>query len=130
MEFTSFSNEDFDVFFIDGLEARMEAIKEKIRPKLENLGNHFAPTLTALTGRKCLPIQQNTPDGRKIRPMIRGLHLQLIRGAIKCCPIFKLGYGETHLFIWFAVIYESPKKLEFGKKFEENLDKIYTMNSK
>lgn len=50
MEFKGFTNEDFDVFIIDGLEARMEALKETIRPKLEALGQHFAPTLSALTG--------------------------------------------------------------------------------
>jgi uncharacterized protein YktB (UPF0637 family) len=39
MDFKSFNNEDFDVFHIDGLEARMEGLKERIRPKLESLGH-------------------------------------------------------------------------------------------
>lgn len=43
MEFKNFTNEDFDVFLIDGLEARMEALKETIRPKLEFLGQYFSP---------------------------------------------------------------------------------------
>ena len=50
MEFGGFTNEDFDVFLIDGLEARMDALKTTIRPKLEQLGAYYAPSLSALTG--------------------------------------------------------------------------------
>lgn len=38
MTFNGFTTEDFNVFNIDGLENRMTAIQEQIRPKLEYLG--------------------------------------------------------------------------------------------
>ena len=50
MSFTGFEQADFDVFKIDGLDERMEALKSQIRPKLEDLGQHFAPTLSSIAG--------------------------------------------------------------------------------
>ena len=41
MDFNGFKNEDFQVFHIDGLEARMEALIERIRPKLERSRTPF-----------------------------------------------------------------------------------------
>ncbi|MCY9043596.1 DUF1054 family protein, partial [Bacillus inaquosorum] len=45
-----FTEEDFNTFTIEGLDSRMEVLKETVRPKLTALGEHFAPTLSALTG--------------------------------------------------------------------------------
>src|SRR5699024_2085914 len=45
-----FTEKDFKVFDIEGLEPRMNALIENIRPKLENLGSHFSEYLTELTG--------------------------------------------------------------------------------
>ena len=33
-------------------------------------------------------------------------------------PHFQIGLWETHMFIWFAVIYEAPNKVEIGKQLE------------
>ena len=43
----------------------------------------------------------------------------------KMLPHFQIGLWETHLFIWFAVIYECPTKIEIGKKFESHIDQIF-----
>lgn len=43
MTFNGFKKEDFDVFTIDGLEERMEALIATVRPKLEALGETFSP---------------------------------------------------------------------------------------
>lgn len=48
--FEGFSEADFNVFTIGGLDERMEAIKTQIRPKFEELSTHFAPTLSSLVG--------------------------------------------------------------------------------
>ena len=39
-------------------------------------------------------------------------------------PHFQIGLWGTHLFIWYAVIYEAPAKAEIGKKFLKNIDFI------
>lgn len=45
-----FTEEDFHTFTIEGLDARMDVLKETVRPKLQGLGEHFAPVLSALAG--------------------------------------------------------------------------------
>ena len=42
----------------------------------------------------------------------------------KMMPHFQIGLWETHLFVWFAVIYEAPNKAEFGKRLEEKAEVI------
>jgi hypothetical protein len=46
----SFTTADFRVFEIDGFKARMEAIRTRIRPKLESLGRGLAPDVAHATG--------------------------------------------------------------------------------
>ena len=43
----------------------------------------------------------------------------------KMLPHFQIGLWETHLFIWFALIYEAPNKQEFGKILEQNAEQIF-----
>jgi uncharacterized protein YktB (UPF0637 family) len=50
MAFEGFAEEDFETFELDEFEARMSTIKERIRPKLEQLGELLAPWLEAETG--------------------------------------------------------------------------------
>lgn len=49
MHFRGFAPADFDVFAIPGFAARMAAIKKRIRPKLQALGDDLAPWLQANT---------------------------------------------------------------------------------
>lgn len=39
-----FTEKDFDIFKINGLEQRMEAIRSQIRPKLEFIGQSLTPS--------------------------------------------------------------------------------------
>ncbi|MGE6753268.1 YktB family protein [Rossellomorea sp. NPDC071047] len=124
MKFNGFTQEDFHVFTINGLEDRMTAIQEQIRPKLDYLGDHFAPTLSALTGTemfyhvaKHARRSVNPPDDTWVA-------FANNKRGYKKHPHFQIGLWETHVFIWFAMIYEAPNKVEFGKKVEENADKI------
>ncbi|WHY02237.1 DUF1054 domain-containing protein [Neobacillus sp. DY30] len=125
MDFKGFSNEDFDVFKIDGLEARMEALKEKIRPKLEFLGHYFAPTLTALTGDE-MHVHVAKHARRTINPP-KDTWVAFADNprGYKMLPHFQIGLWNTHLFIWFAVIYEAPQKQEIAARFTKKISKIY-----
>ncbi|NDI33538.1 DUF1054 family protein [Chengkuizengella sediminis] len=55
MSFQGFTKEDFNVFTIDSLEPRMEALITHVRPKLEWLGAEIAPYLSAVTGEEMFP---------------------------------------------------------------------------
>jgi uncharacterized protein YktB (UPF0637 family) len=125
MDFKSFNNEDFDVFQIDGLEPRMEALKERIRPKLESLGQYFAPTLTTLTGDE-MHIHVAKHARRTINPP-KDTWVAFANNprGYKMLPHFQIGLWNTHLFIWFAVIYEAPHKQDFAVRFTKKINKIF-----
>ncbi|PFP29827.1 hypothetical protein COJ96_09080 [Bacillus sp. AFS073361] len=40
-------------------------------------------------------------------------------------PHFQIGMWNTHLFIWFAVIYEAPQKELIAERFSKKIAKIY-----
>ncbi|MEW9050317.1 MAG: DUF1054 domain-containing protein [Neobacillus sp.] len=125
MEFNGFTNEDFDVFQIDGLEARMDALKETVRPKLETLGQYFAPVLSSLTGDEMF-VHVAKHARRTINPP-KDTWVAFANNprGYKMLPHFQIGLWNTHLFIWFAVIYEAPQKQEIANRLIKNLNKVY-----
>ncbi|MEH7382369.1 DUF1054 domain-containing protein [Bacillus sp. JJ1533] len=124
MTFTGFTNKDFDVFTIDGLENRMDALITHIRPKLEDLGNHFAPTLSSLTGDEMFAHVAKHARRTINPPKDTWVAFANNKRGYKMLPHFQIGLWETHLFVWFAVIYEAPIKAEFGNMLMEHSKKI------
>ncbi|MEW4223439.1 YktB family protein [Rossellomorea marisflavi] len=127
MKFNGFTEEDFNVFSIDGLDARMEAIVERVRPKLDLLGQHFAPSLAVMTGddihyhvAKHARRSVNPPNDTWVA-------FASDKRGYKKHPHFQIGLWGTHLFIWFAMIYEAPGKAAFGRKIEQHIDEIPEM---
>nr|WP_263328166.1 DUF1054 domain-containing protein [Neobacillus sp. Marseille-Q6967] len=125
MKFNGFTEEDFDVFTIDGLDARMEALKERIRPKLESLGEYFASSLTAYTGDEMFVHVAKHARRTINAPKDTWVAFANNPRGYKMMPHFQIGLWNTHLFIWFAVIYEAPQKQEIAEKFMKKLNKIY-----
>ncbi|MFJ7730094.1 YktB family protein [Neobacillus sp. NPDC097160] len=125
MDFNGFTNEDFDVFEIDGLEARMDSLKSAIRPKLEGLGDYFAPTLSTLTGDEMF-VHVAKHARRTINPP-KDTWVAFANNprGYKMLPHFQIGLWNTHLFIWFAVIYEAPQKEIMGARFTKKAAKIF-----
>jgi len=130
MAFTGFTDEDFDVFMIDGLEERMEALKLHIRPKLEELGKYFTPELATLTGDEMFYHVAKHARRTKNPPNDTWVAFAANSRGYKMMPHFQFGLWESHLFIWFALIYEAPNKAEFGKVLEENTNQIFTETPK
>ncbi|RFB19210.1 DUF1054 domain-containing protein [Bacillus sp. HNG] len=124
MTFTGFTNEDFDVFTIDGLENRMNALVSHVRPKLEDLGNYFAPTLSSLTGDEMFAHVAKHARRTINPPKDTWVAFANNKRGYKMLPHFQIGLWNTHLFVWFAVIYEAPIKSEFGKILMEHSKQI------
>src|SRR3954462_14851465 len=121
MDFGGFTTEDFNVFLIDGLEARMEALKNTIRPKLEQLGEYFAPTISAITDDEMF-IHVAKHARRTINPpKDTWVAFSNNSRGYKMLPHFQIGMWNTHLFIWFAVIYEAPQKNVIAESFSKKL---------
>lgn len=117
-----FTTNDFNTFTIDGLEERMDALKERIRPKLQDLGDYFAQQLSIMTGEEIFPHVAKHARRTINPPKDTWVAFAANRRGYKMMPHFQIGLWETHLFVWFAVIYEAPNKAEFGKRLEENAE--------
>lgn len=124
--FTGFSATDFDALTVPGLDARMQAIKATVRPKLEALGQRLAPALSAMSGdaffahvAKHARRTVNPPDSTWVAWAANP------RGYKKD-PHFQVGLWSTHLFVWFALFAESPRKAHFAANLEAHLAEIGT----
>lgn len=119
MEFKGFEEKDFEVFNIDGLENRMEALIATVRPKLEDLGTHFSPTLSTLTGDEIFTHVAKHARRSVNPPEDTWVAFASSKRGYKMLPHFQIGLWETHVFVWFAVIYEAPIKVSYGKSLEK-----------
>ncbi|WP_078430621.1 YktB family protein [Alkalihalobacterium alkalinitrilicum] len=124
MSFTGFTQEDFDVFIIEGLEPRMDQLKEKIRPKLEALGHHFAPTLSSLVGDEMFYHVAKHARRKVNPPKDTWVAIANSNRGYKMLPHFQIGLFETHLFVWFAVIYECPIKQQFAEQLLSEIKNV------
>lgn len=124
MEFQGFTQEDFDVFLIEGLDERMDALKSTIRPKLESLGEYYAPFLAAAAGDE-MYVHVAKHARRTVNPP-KDTWVAFANNprGYKMMPHFQIGLWHTHLFIWFAVIYEAPQKQEIGERLAKKAAKI------
>ncbi len=125
MTFSGFTHSDFDVFSINGLEPRMDALIMKIRPQLDALGFHFSPTLSTLLGEEIFPHVAKHARRTINPPNDTWVAFSNNKRGYKMLPHFQIGLWESHIFIWFAMIYEAPHKAEFGSKLQSQTDRIY-----
>ncbi|WP_054958339.1 YktB family protein [Paenibacillus dakarensis] len=127
MSFTGFNTDDFDVFTVPGLESRMEVLIERVRPKLENIGAELAPYISALCGEEMF-VHVAKHARRTVNPPIdTWVAWAANKRGYKALPHFEVGMFESHLFIIFAIIYESPNKTIFAGNLEKELSNIQSM---
>lgn len=122
--FVTFVPADFDVFTIPGLAPRMEALIANVRPKLTALGEALSPDLTVLTGAEMFPHVAKHARRTVHAPNDTWVAWAANKKGYKMLPHFQVGLFETHLFAQFAIIYESPNKVHFGKALKTNLADI------
>ncbi|KHF36666.1 hypothetical protein CM49_00972 [Paenibacillus sp. P1XP2] len=124
MPFEGFHSKDFEVFNVLGLEPRMEALIANVRPKLEELGREMAPFLSALCGEEMFPHVAKHARRTINPPNDTWVAWAASKRGYKALPHFQVGMFESHLFIIFAVIYESPNKVTFAKHLEKNRSQV------
>ncbi|WP_431799554.1 YktB family protein [Halobacillus andaensis] len=126
-EFNGFTQKDFDVFSIKGLEERMEALRGNISPKLEAVAAELAPDLTAMTGDEMFVHVAKHARRTTNPPDDTWAALAANKRGYKKLPHFQIGMWGTHVFVWFAVIYESPIKKEFAKTLLNNKAEVQSI---
>lgn len=110
MNFQGFHEKDFAVFEIEGLEPRMNALIENVRPKLDELGRTIAPFLSAKCGEEMHPHVAKHARRTVHPPNDTWVAWAASKRGYKALPHFQVGMFADYLFIVMAVIYESPNK--------------------
>lgn len=124
MAFSGFNSNDFDVFQVPGLEPRMEMLIERVRPKLEELGTELAPYLTELCGEEMFVHVAKHARRTVNPPKDTWVAWASSKRGYKALPHFEVGMFDTHVFVIFAIIYESPNKTTFADGLERQLDEV------
>lgn len=124
MEIKGFTDEDFNVFTIDGLDQRMNAIKTLIRPKFEALSQIFTDELSVLTKGPIYPHIAKHARRTINPPNDTWVSFSSNPRGYKMQPHFQIGLWETHLFIWYAVIYEAKDKEKIGQRLASQTESI------
>lgn len=115
-EFAGFERSDFEVFEVPGLEPRMEALIERVRPKLTWLGENLSGTLSQLCGEPMHPHVARHARRKVNPPNDTWVAFAGSKRGYKALPHFQIGLWSTYAFIQFAVIYECPGKEQFAER--------------
>ncbi|MCJ8008225.1 YktB family protein [Lederbergia wuyishanensis] len=124
MEFTGFTQHDFDTFHIEGLEERMEAIQQRIQPKFKALGDVLTDDLSAMIGSEMFLHIAKHARRTVNPPKDTWLAIAGNKRGYKQHPHFQVGLFDDHLFIWLAFIYELPNKTTIAKNLLKNIKTI------
>lgn len=119
--------EDFNVFTIDGLTNRMEALQKLVQPKFELLGRHFADKLSAHGSDEFFPHVAKHARRTVNPPTDSWVAMAPSKRGYKALPHFQIGLWNTHLFIIIAVIYENPDKKGIAERLEQNIPQLLAL---
>lgn len=122
--FSGFTAQDFDVFEVPGLEARMSVLIERIRPKLEQLGERLTPFLSELCGETMYPHVAKHARRTVNPPVDTWIAYAANKRGYKAHPHFQIGMFGSHLFVQFAIIYESNNKSVFAEHALRQLNEL------
>lgn len=122
--FNGFTENDFEVFRIDGLEERMEVLRSRVSPKLEDIAQTLAPDLAAQTGDEMYVHVAKHARRSKNPPDDTWAAIANNKRGYKKLPHFQIGLWEDNVFLWLAFIYEAPDKQEIAKTFLEDFEEI------
>lgn len=104
------TDEDFHVFDVPGLEERMDELKRHIRPKFEELGQFYSPYLSEATGQEFFSHIAKHARRTVNPPKDSWVAFAANKRGYKAHPHFQIGLWGSHIFIILAVIYEAAGK--------------------
>lgn len=122
------TNKDFDVFQIEGLEQRMDSLTNIVRPKFQELGEKFSSYFSVKTGDEFFPHVAKHARRTINPPKDSWVAFAPYKRGYKSLPHFQIGLWNTHLFIIVAIIYEAPQKSQMASRLLEqieNFDKLH-----
>jgi uncharacterized protein YktB (UPF0637 family) len=121
---TGFTQADFDVFGLEGLEERMAAIQNQIQPKFRAIGEQLSVELAVHAGNE-MYLHVARHARRKVNPpKDTWLAICSNKRGYKAHPHFQLGLFDDHLFLWLALIYEVPNKSNIAAAYLNQIDDV------
>ncbi|KOS62425.1 DUF1054 domain-containing protein [Lysinibacillus agricola] len=114
------TNKDFNVFQIDGLEQRMDALISCVRPKFQLLGEDFSSFFSSHLGEEFYPHVAKHARRTVNPPNDSWVAFAPYKRGYKSLPHFQIGLWSTHLFIVLAIIYEAPQKNVMAERLIAN----------
>ncbi len=127
MNFQGFQKEDFNVFHIEGLNARMTAIQERIQPKFKEIGDLLVDDVSAMIGSEMFLHIARHARRTVNPPNDTWLAIAGNKRGYKKHPHFQIGLWDDHLFIWLAFIYELPDKVKIAENFIKHQNMIHEL---
>lgn len=124
MVFSGFTPQDFAVFSIEGLDDRMEAIRDQIQPKFKEIGTVLCDELAILSGNEMFLHIAKHARRTVNPPKDTWLAICHDKRGYKKHPHFQVGLFDDHVFIWLAFIYEAPNKTQIAENFLKNIDSL------
>ncbi|MET1248010.1 DUF1054 domain-containing protein [Sporolactobacillus sp. STCC-11] len=125
MSQSGFTEHDFELMRLPGLENRMHAIREQIQPKFSRLADHLASFLNERAEVPFYPHIARHARRTVNPPDSTWLALAQDKRGYKKHPHFQFGIWPTHLFFWLAIIEEYPDKKRFGDALLGRLPEIF-----
>ncbi|HGZ4547455.1 DUF1054 family protein, partial [Staphylococcus aureus] len=106
----TFKPKDFKAFNVEGLDARMEALNEYIRPQLRELGEYFSDFFTSQTGETFYPHVAKHARRSVNPPKDTWVAFATNKRGYKMLPHFQIGMFEDQLFVMFGIMHEAKDK--------------------
>lgn len=125
----TFSPQNFKAFDVDGLDARMEALNEHVRPQLHQLGDYFTEYFTTQTGETFYPHVAKHARRSVNPPKDTWVAFAPNKRGYKMLPHFQIGLFRDQLFIMFGVMHEAKNKAEKVKIFDKHFDTLRNLPS-
>ncbi|HCT9690078.1 YktB family protein [Staphylococcus aureus] len=120
----AFKPKDFKAFNVEGLDARMEALNEYIRPQLHELGEYFSDFFTSQTGETFYPHVAKHARRSVNPPKDTWVAFATNKRGYKMLPHFQIGMFEDQLFVMFGIMHEAKDKATRAKVFERKFKAI------
>ena len=121
------TTDDFEVFSIEGLEYRMNALQTKIQPKFEHIGQQVSAYLSSRGTGEFFPHVAKHARRTVNPPNDSWVAFAPAKRGYKALPHFQIGLWGTHLFIILAVIYENPDKKGIAERLGKNVKLITSL---
>lgn len=115
-----FTKEDFGVFELDGLDERMELIRERVQPTFQELGDNYTDYFNEKTG---YDLSFHIAQHRRRTtnpPQSTWCAFGGNNRGYKKFPHIQVGINTEHIFIWVSIIDNPRHEHEMGLELIEN----------